>query len=142
MTDDEAALAAVRAFYSALEGLLTGKGAGAMREAWHHTDKVTAGHPLGHWSYGWDEVEATWATFEAIGRPEMAGSEILDLRVMRYGDVAYTTCVFVAAPFANRTRLNCTNVVHRADGVWKVVHHHADKSPGVEVALEKAISEA
>jgi len=25
--------------------------------------------------------------------------------------------------------LACTNVLHRMDGVWKVIHHHADKSP-------------
>jgi ketosteroid isomerase-like protein len=138
MAEEEAVLAAVRRFYRALEDLLTGKGIEAMREAWHHTPRVTSAHPLGDWSRGWEEVEATWSTFIQIGRPEMAGSEVTELHAFVYGDVAYTTCVFVTAPFAGKIKLNCTNVLHRADGAWKIVHHHADKSPGLETALEHA----
>ena len=35
-------------------------------------------------------------------------------------------------------RLNVTNVLHRQDGVWKIVHHHADKAPAIETGLAKA----
>ena len=64
-----------------------------------------------------------------------------ELGVHLYGDVAYTTCVFVAGPrFGSATMKNRTNVLHRDRGVWKLVHHHADKSQTVERGLE-AIAE-
>jgi hypothetical protein len=33
--------------------------------------------------------------------------------------------------------MNVTNVLHRDKGAWKIVHHHADRTPGVDVAMEK-----
>jgi hypothetical protein len=141
VNDEEAVLTAVKKFYAAIEDLMIGKGMSAMRDAWHHTPNVTAGHPLGDWSHGWKEVDATWSTFESLGKPELGGSSVEQLRANVYGDVAYTTCVFVAGPAVGRQRLNCTNVVVRLDGAWKLVHHHADKSSGVEAALEQAALE-
>jgi hypothetical protein len=32
-------------------------------------------------------------------------------------------------------------VLHRVDGVWKIVHHHADKAPKMGAALEKIAQE-
>ena len=60
----------------------------------------------------------------------------LGLTAHVYGDVAYTTCRFVASPAFGGDTLSCTNVLHRVDGVWKIVHHHADKSPKMGAALE------
>ena len=137
-SDEVAVRAATVAFYDALEALVIGRGAAAMDAAWHHTDRVTAAHPLGEWSYGWDEVRASWHAVAAVGKPGLGGSEIRDLRVHLYGDVAYTTGVFVATPAFGRLRLNVTNVLHRQDGVWKIVHHHADKAPAIETGLAKA----
>lgn len=139
--EEEVKAAAVR-FYDALEHLLTGKGVEPMLAAWHHTDRVTSGHPIGEWSRGWDEIAATWIEFARIGAPSMGGTQIRDLRAVVYGDVAYTTCVFVAAPSMGGAKMNCTNIFHRADGVWKVVHHHADRTPSVEAGIEKAALEA
>jgi ketosteroid isomerase-like protein len=134
--DEREARAAVVRFYEALEALLTGRGCALMKEAWHHTPNVTAGHPMGDWSRGWDEVLATWETVSAIGAPAYAGTSIQDLEVHLYGELAYTTCVFISAPPFGSARVNCTNVVHKDGGVWKLVHHHADKSEKIGKSLE------
>jgi ketosteroid isomerase-like protein len=136
--EEEKVAAAVERFYAAIEAMMTGKGLDAMNAAWHHTDRVTGGHPSGGWAEGWDELYATWQVFEAFGNEKLAGSKIEDLRVYLYGeDIAYSTCVFVASEAVGGEKMACTNVVHRVGGEWKIVHHHADKSPGMAAALEK-----
>jgi len=139
--EEEKVLAATKRFYDAIEQMISGKGMVAMHAAWHHTPRVTSGHPTGAWASGWDEVSATWEVFGTFGKPENAGSSIRDLRVYLYGDVAYTTGVFVASPSFGSAQLNVTNVLHRADGEWKIIHHHADKAPTMERALEKMAAE-
>ena len=132
--------AAVVRFYDALETLVRGGGTEKMNEAWHHTPRVTAMHPMGDIQYGWDEIRITWEELGANARDDAGGSSIRELRVHRYGgDLAYTTCVFVAGPKFDHVEVNCTNVVHKANGVWKLVHHHADRQQVIEsVALQMA----
>lgn len=138
MTNDEKlVIEAAENFYEAIERMVRGEGLDAMRDAWHHTARVTSGHPSGDWAEGWDEVWATWEVFAGFGRPDRGGSKIRGLAAHVYGDVAYTTCTFVASPAFGGESLSCTNVLHRADGVWKIVHHHADKGPKMGAALEK-----
>lgn len=55
------------------------------------------GHPSGEWSQGWDEIRATWEVFAGFGRHDRGGSQIRGLRAHVYGDVAYTTCLFIAS---------------------------------------------
>jgi ketosteroid isomerase-like protein len=141
-TEDEAVLQATLRFYDALEQLLAGKGLTAMTDAWHHTPRVTSGHPTGEWAHGWDEVLATWEVFSSYGKPENAGTKVRDVKVYRYGDIAYTTCVFTAAPSFGSARMSCTNVLHCVDGAWKIIHHHADKAPSVEAGLEKMAADS
>jgi ketosteroid isomerase-like protein len=142
MSADESAVreATVR-FYNAIEAMVSGKGLEPMQEAWHHTDRVTTGHPRGDWARGWDEVLATWKVFAGFGREGRGGSRIRDLQVNVYGDFAYTTCIFVASPAFGGDSLACTNILHRMDGVWKIIHHHVDKSPAMGAALEKIARE-
>lgn len=140
-TDEEAVTAAAMKFYDAIEQLISGKGAEAMRDAWHHTPKVTGGHPSGEWSQGWDEVWATWELFAGFGRQDGGGSKIVSMKAHVYGDIAYTTSLFKASPKWGGDTLSCTNVLQRIDGVWKVIHHHADKSPAMAAALEKIAQE-
>jgi ketosteroid isomerase-like protein len=135
--DEEEVISAAKRFYDAIEQMVAGKGLEAMRAAWHHSDQVTSGHPSGEWAEGWDEVWATWEVFAAFGRADRAGSKTRSLKAYVYGDIAYTTCIFIASPAFGGDSLACTNVLHRADGAWKVVHHHADKSPKMGAALEK-----
>src|SRR6185295_11359570 len=117
MTSDEQAVsAATTRFYEAIEAMITGKGLGPMREAWHHGPDVTSGHPSGEWAHGWDEVLATWEVFAGFGDPKHAGSSVRGLTARAYGDVAYTTCTFVASPSFGGDALSCTNVLRRVDG--------------------------
>jgi ketosteroid isomerase-like protein len=142
MTQDEIEVeAAARRFYQAIEQMVSGQGLDAMRDAWHQTDRVTSGHPSGEWSRGWDEVWATWEVFSSFGRADRGGTQIKSLQAHVYGDTAYTTCVFIASPSFGGDEMQCTNVLHRVDGVWKIVHHHADKSPRMGAALEKIARE-
>jgi ketosteroid isomerase-like protein len=142
MTSDESDVrdATVR-FYDAIEAMVSGKGLGPMQAAWHHTERVTSKHPSGEWAQGWEEVLATWKVFASFGRDGRGGSRIRDLSVHVYGDVAYTTCIFIASPAFGGDALACTNVLHRSGGAWKVVHHHVDKSPSMGAALEKIAQE-
>jgi hypothetical protein len=135
--EEEAVRAATLRFYDAIEAMVAGKGLAAMKDAWHHTDRVTGGHPSGEWARGWDEVFATWEVFSGFGDPSRAGSKVRDVRAYVYGDVAYTTSIFTASPAFGSAVLACTNVLHRLNGVWKIIHHHADKSPEMGAALEK-----
>jgi ketosteroid isomerase-like protein len=135
--DEQEVLDAAGRFYDAIEQMASGKGLDAMRAAWHQNDRVTSGHPSGEWAQGWDEVFATWEVFASFGRPELGGSKVRDLAAHVYGDVAYTTCIFTASQGFGGESISCTNVLHRADGVWKIVHHHADKSPAMGAALER-----
>jgi ketosteroid isomerase-like protein len=138
MTKDEAeVLAAAQRFYDAIEQMVSGKGLESMRSAWHHTDYVTGGHPSGEWSRGWEEIWATWEVFAGFGAPDRGGSKISGLSANVFGDVAYTTCIFHASPGFGGEKLACTNVLQRIDGVWKIIHHHADKSPAMGAALER-----
>jgi ketosteroid isomerase-like protein len=135
--DEELVRAATVRFYDAIEAMVSGKGLEAMKAAWHHTDRVTSGHPSGEWSQGWDEVLATWEVFAGFGHPTRGGSKVRDVRVYVYGDVAYATSIFTSSPAFGSATLACTNVLQRVDGVWKIIHHHADKSPEIGAALEK-----
>jgi ketosteroid isomerase-like protein len=138
-TEEEAVRAAVVRFYDAIEALIRGHGLALMKESWHHTPRVTASHPLGDWSFGWDEILATWEVVAGIGSEDNGGSSIRDLRIHHYGgDLAYATCVFVSSPRFGSAVVSCTNVLHRAGGEWKIVHHHADKSQKIEQGLESA----
>lgn len=134
--EEESVRAATHRFYDAIERLVTGKGLDAMRDAWHHEESVSSAHPTGEWAHGWDEVFATWGVFASLANEALAGSSIRDLRVHVHGDIAYTACVFVAGPALGSTRLNCTNVLRRVGGVWKIVHHHPDRDAGLAAALE------
>jgi ketosteroid isomerase-like protein len=135
--DEELARAATLKFYEALEAMIAGKGLGPMKDAWHQTDRVTSGHPSGEWAQGWDEVLATWEVFAGFGHPSRCGSKVRDVRVYVYGDVAYATSTFTSSPAFGTAALACTNVLQRVNGVWKIIHHHADKSPAIGAALEK-----
>jgi ketosteroid isomerase-like protein len=140
LSEDDVVRAADTRFYDAIEQILIGGDPAAMSEAWHHTDAVTSRHPSGDWANGWQEVWALWAGFVGFGRADRGGSRVLSRGVHVYGDVAYTTVVFVCAPAFGGDTLNCTNILQRLDGAWKVIHHHADVSPSMGAALEKIMA--
>jgi hypothetical protein len=137
MTTEEQVCAAAMAFYEGIDDMASGRGIDRIKEAWEHSNRVTAGHPSGEWSQGFDEIIAGFEIFAGLGRPERGGSTVRGMRAHVYGDVAYTTCLFTAAPAFGGETLACTNVLRRIDGVWKVIHHHADKAPKLGAAAEK-----
>ena len=127
-------------FYDALEDLLRARGTAAMDEIWHHTDYATTSHPFGSWARGWTEVKVNWDEGAAVfgvykgheHRSDRIGG-IHDLKVVVLGDAAYGTGIYRSKLYMSdggelNLSLNCTNIVHRIDGVWKIVHHHADQA--------------
>jgi hypothetical protein len=132
---------AVMAMYEGLEDMVTGRGLERLKAAWEQNDRVTAGHPSGEWSQGWDEIVVGFEIFASLGKPGLGGSTVRGMKAHVYGDVAYTTCVFIVSPAFGGEALACTNVVRRVDGVWKIIHHHADKAPALGAAAEKAARE-
>jgi ketosteroid isomerase-like protein len=140
MSDDAEVEAVVKRFYDGIEAMITGRGLDGIRDTWHHTERVTTGHPSGDWAVGWDELWATWQVFASFGREDRGGGTVRGVRAHVYGDVAYVTCTYVCAPAFGGEAIACTDVLHRDAGEWKLVHHHADKSPKMEAALEKIIA--
>jgi ketosteroid isomerase-like protein len=152
--DEDAVRAATEDFYLALDELLQGRGNQAMSDVWLHEEFVTTVHPLGHWARGWKEVWATWQEIEAVWgfykghkqRTDRIGG-IHDLRVAVLGDVAYSISVFRSKMYlADNTTIglnvNCTNVLQRSNGGWKLVHHHPDQAPPEFIAGIQRMIEA
>lgn len=137
--EDEAA-EAIHQFYDALDQLLRGKGTAAMNAIWDHGTEVTTSHPFGDWARGWAEVSASWEESLAVfglyrghdGRTDTVG-KVDGLHVLVVGDMALATSVYKGTMYMSegplRLNVNCTNVARRIDGVWKIVHHHADQAP-------------
>ena len=122
--------------YDAIEDMATGRGLDRMFDAWHHIDDTSTGHPIDNWAVGWETVKTTWEAAAVFGREDRGGGEILDMKVFVCGDTAHAISTFRVAPAWGGAKLACTNVLRKLDGVWKVVHHHADKSPEMATALE------
>lgn len=138
-TEEEEVRAAAMKLYDAIEDMVSGRGLDRMNEAWHHIDATSTGHPIDNWAVGWDSVRTTWEAVSVFGREDRGGGRVLDMQVFVCGDTAYTISTFKAAPKWGGATLACTNVLRKIDGQWKVVHHHADKSPEMAAALEAMI---
>jgi hypothetical protein len=137
MTVEQEVCGVAARFYEGLDDMATGRGLDKIRDTWEHGANVTGGHPSGEWSQGWDEIVVGFEIFASMGRPEHGGSGVRGLKAHVYGDVAYTTCVFIVSPTFGGESLACTNVLRRVDGAWKIIHHHADKAPALAAAAEK-----
>jgi ketosteroid isomerase-like protein len=137
--EEEAVRIAVVAFYRALDHLLCNRGTDEMERIWHHEDCVSTVHPFGHWAKGWDEVWACWQESAAVfsyyrghvGLTEGIGT-IHDPKITVVGDMAFVIGVYKSLMhFPDRTRplsVNCTEVLIKRGGVWKMAHHHADQA--------------
>ena len=148
--EDEAEKA-IYVFYDALDDLLRSKGTQKMNEIWHHGDYVTSSHPWGGWARGWNEVWATWEEAAAVfgmykghaDRNEVIG-KINDFHVAVQGDAAYGTSIYQSTLHMSdavlKLKVNCTDILHRVNGVWKVVHHHADQAaPDWQAAIGRMV---
>lgn len=139
--DEDKVRAAVRAFYAAIEDMITGRGLTAMDKAWHHEEWVTSKHPVTDWAVGWEEVKTIWEVAARFGRHDRGGSQLVDARIHVRGDLARVAVVFQSATAWGGERLMCTDVLERIGGEWKMIHHHADAGPAMAAALEKMLSE-
>lgn len=112
-----------------------------MLDIFSHADDVSVMHPMGGRQLGWPEVRAS---YEMAASVASGGTiEVKDLVITMLGeDAAYTTGTEVASvtigdsPVSMSVR--CTNIFRRENGIWKVVHHHADLVPNVPSALQNA----
>ncbi len=137
--DQQAVRQATLRFYEALDDLLCNGETAAMAEIWAHADNVSTVHPFGHWAIGWDEVWACWKESAAVfsyyrghaNRTDGIGT-IHDLKVTVIGDMAYTFGTYKSLMyFPDHPRplsVNCTDVLARCNGQWKMIHHHADQA--------------
>lgn len=142
MTEEqEKVLTGLRAFYAAIEDMITGRGLAAMEKAWHHEDWVSSKHPVTDWAVGWEEVKTIWEVAARFGRHDRGGSQLVDARIHLRGDLARAAVVFQSAQAWGGERLMCTDVLERINGEWKMIHHHADSGPAMAAALEKMLSE-
>jgi ketosteroid isomerase-like protein len=132
---------ATRRFYQAIETLISGGGCDEMSASWHHADRVTSRHPMDKWMIGWTEIWETWKFTASFGREDRGGSKVRDLHPYVNGNLAYVTVIFQASAAWGGDELNCTNVLEKIDGTWKIIHHHADPSPKMAAALERMLSE-
>jgi ketosteroid isomerase-like protein len=137
MTVEDEVCKAAMGMYEGIDDMASGRGLERLKAARDHSDRVTAAHPSGAWSQGWAEIVVGFEIFASLGKPERGGSSVRGMQAHVYGDIAYTTCLFVAAPAFGGETLACTNVLRRLDGAWKVIHHHADKAPAMGAAAEK-----
>ena len=130
--------AASAKFYAALNKMVNGDSS-AMDECWWHEGSVTAMHPIGGRTPGWDGVEESFAGVAGLSS---GGSVALKDQVIEVGgDMAYEigledgTVTLAGTPVAIDHRV--TNVYRRKDGAWRMVHHHTDISPAMLDVLAK-----
>lgn len=139
MTSEDEVRAASKGFYAALNRMLAGD-ASPLEDIWSHGAEVSTMHPIGGRQVGWEQVKAS---FEEVARKSTGGQVKLTDQLIRVsGDSAYELGVehaefaIAGEPLSVNSRV--TNIYHRHDGAWKVVHHHGDKSPGISDALERS----
>jgi ketosteroid isomerase-like protein len=123
-------------FYVALNSTLNGD-PGPMMEVWSHGSDASAMHPFGSRSLGWEEVRAGWEqAAQALSDGQVALDDLVV--VPTAGDVAYTLGTehgqVKVGDESIRVDWRVTNIYHREDGGWKIVHH-TDFSSEVAQAL-------
>jgi ketosteroid isomerase-like protein len=136
-TEDEVR-AASRQFYAGLNRMVNGD-ACPLADAWSHSATVTAMHPIGGRSVGWDAVGAS---FEQVARLSSDGKiELKDQLVHVAGDLAYEVGVehgqITLAGHKVAIDHRVTNIYQRQAGAWKMTHHHTDISAAMLEALRR-----
>ena len=119
-------------FYAALNSMANGD-ADPMEDIWSHDATVTALHPIGERTVGWDNVRES---FQKVAQIASEGQIRLDDRIIQViGDLAYEVGVergqanFSGHQVTLDNRV--TNIYRREAGTWKIVHHHTDVSPAM-----------
>ena len=138
MSDLDGVRAASAKFYAALNKMVNGDSS-SMDECWWHEGSVTAMHPIGGRTPGWDGVRESFA---GVAHLSTGGQVALKDQVIEVGgDMAYELgledgkVTLAGTPMVIDHRV--TNVYRRKDGAWRMVHHHTDISPAMLDVLAK-----
>jgi ketosteroid isomerase-like protein len=120
-------------FYAALNAMVEGD-ASSMSAAWVHGEDVTAMHPIGARTDGWDQVRSA---FEQVGSIASGGQIRLTNQQIHAGtDLAYEVGMEEGEAMlaGERTPIKhrVTNIYRRDGDEWKMVHHHTDRAPEME----------
>jgi ketosteroid isomerase-like protein len=138
MTADNDIRAASARFYAALNRMAAGDAA-PMAEVWVAGGAVSAQHPIGGRCEGHDAVIASFTKVAEIA----GGGEIrlLDQRIDAGSDMAVETGIeagtLVIAGHEAKLHHRVTNVYRKANGDWKLAHHHADVSQAMVDILKR-----
>ena len=138
MSDENEVRKASEQFYAALNRMGNGE-KGAMSDVWSRGPQVTAMHPIGGRTTGW---EAVTDSFDRVAAMATNGRiNLKDQFIQVVGDLAYELGVesgevqLAGHPVSLDHRV--TNIYKREAGVWKIVHHHTDTSPGMLDVLKR-----
>ena len=116
-------------FYAALNRLFNGN-ADSMEAVWSHDSNVTALHPIGGRTVGWDNVRESYQDIAQIA--EQGHVKLVDQIIHVSGDFAYEVGVdqgkAVFAGYQATLDYRVTNIYRREADGWKMVHRHTDTS--------------
>lgn len=136
-TEDEVRKAS-ETFYAALNRMGNGE-KGAMADVWSHGAAVTAMHPIGGRTMGWDSLRDSFD--QVAGMASDAKIGLRDQFIQVLGDMAYELGVehgefkMAGQPVSLEQRV--TNIYRREAAGWKLVHHHTDPSPAMLDVLKR-----
>ena len=124
-------------FYAALNRTLDGDSS-PMEQIWSHGSDVSAMHPFGSRSLGWEEVRAGWEqAAQAFSDGQVALDDLVVVPIS--GDAAYTLGTEHGQAKVGDASIGIdwrvTNIYRREADGWKIVHHHTDFSKEVAQAL-------
>jgi ketosteroid isomerase-like protein len=127
-SEDQAVIAATRAFYAALNAMLAGD-PDPLADVYSHADDVTYMPAEGGFLFGWEAVSADWSRQAQASRGGAVEAE--DIQVTVGAEIAisgaYTGAKMTAPDGEVReVRLRESSAFRREDGEWKMIAHHAD----------------
>jgi ketosteroid isomerase-like protein len=107
--------------------------ADSMEDIWSHDSTVTALHPVGERTVGWDNVRES---FQQVAQIASEGHIKLDDQIIQVvGDLAYELGSergqVVLSGHQVTLDHRVTNIYRLEAGSWKIVHHHTDVSPAM-----------
>ena len=110
-----------------------------MADVWSHGTAVTAMHPIGGRTTGWDSVRDSFD--QVAGMASGAKIGLKDQFIQIVGDMAYELGIehgeFNMVGHPVRLEHRVTTIYRREAGGWKLVHHHADPSPAMLDVLKR-----
>ena len=109
-------------FYRAFESLDMDR----MAAVWQQDASARCVHPGWPMLAGWEQIGASWERI--FDNAAMMQFSITDAEVSIEGAFAWVTCTenltTVVDARVNEARVQTTNLFHKIDGLWLLVHHH------------------